>query len=63
MHIPAQRAVALAYKALLGLHGQAVAAGNDADTQVPPSCHHAFCLKLDCAGIEQHSANVGRTLP
>ena len=42
MHIPVQRAVALAYKALLGLHAQAVAAGNDADAQVPPSCHHAF---------------------
>lgn len=34
MHIPVQRANALAFKALLGLHAQAVAPGNDADAQV-----------------------------
>lgn len=34
MHYPWLRAVALSHKALLGLHAQAMAAGNTADTQV-----------------------------
>ena len=39
VHLPEQRAIALLIKALLGLHAQAVAAGNPADTQVNiPAC-------------------------
>lgn len=34
MHYPWLRAIALSHKALLGLHAQAMAAGNAADTQV-----------------------------
>ncbi len=34
MHYPRLRAFALSHKALLGLHAQAMAAGNAADTQV-----------------------------
>ncbi len=34
MHYPLSRAFALSHKALLGLHAQALTAGNTADTQV-----------------------------
>ncbi len=37
MHYPLSRALALSHKALLGLHAQALAAGNTADTQVHDS--------------------------
>lgn len=43
MHHPLSRAFALSHKALLGLHAQALAAGNAADTQVhgpAVSCMH-----------------------